>query len=897
VCFALACALVALTEIVRGSETAASEPDAWYPRTRTSEQGSIVIHAPQIDGWDGFGSLTAWVAFQITLAESSDSYHGSLQFRARTDVDLERREVLLYDPEVLSLSIPGLAEDAPEYAVVRDGVTAQPKKVPLDLVLEYLPSDMSLPSTEGLNPEPPLIFFSTKPALLLVVDSEPMFVPVGDSGLEFVINTNWDVLRVKGGPLLYLRYGENWLAADAIEGPWSWAESLPAESAALPDDPNWAEVRETLPEDLTALPEPGEPAPVVHYATGAAELLLFEGDPVWEPLGEAGLAFASNTAQELFYYENRVYFLISGRWFVAPGLEGPWSWTTELPSAFLDIPADQAKGHVRSSVPGTREAWEAALVASIPRKATISRGTEADAGLSVTYAGEPIFRPIEGTAVESAINTSSQVLKYQDRYYVCYEAVWFTGTSPTGPWTFADSVPEEFSKIPPSAPAYNTTHVVIEESDDDSITYSYTPGYEGAYVVDNTVVYGTGFVPAAVTVWAVYEIHDDYGYGYPYYPYYPWPPTYGYGSWYDPSTGRYGEAIVGYGPYGAAGSAAVFNPETGAYARGQAVWDSDEYAGRGYAYNPNTETGMARNRYFDFEDNEGWSEKVVSRGDEWLYSRSEWEDGSMHTEFETSRGAEGDIYSEREGDTVTSEGSVQRGDQEITFESERTRDGDTLHGETSITGENRSAEIRSEFEDGSGDISITGSEGGSGELTRTVEDGQITGSGSFTKDGKTIDTETTRSAEGVRRDFESSSGGQGTVVRQGDERAFIAESGSGDVYAGRDGEVYKKTDDGWARVQNPSAAATSDAAGARSKAGSGSETTSAQARGESRGASTDARGRGASDLRGTHAAGAEGRLDRDLRSRQRGFDRYRSHQRSSRAFGGGMRGRGWRRGR
>jgi hypothetical protein len=331
----------------------------------------------------------------------------------------------------------------------------------------------------------------------------------------------------------------------------------------------------------------------------------------------------------------------------------------------------------------------------------------------------------------------------------------------------------------------------------------------------------------------------DHWYGYPFYPYYPWPPTYGYGSWYDPHTGRHGEAVVGYGPFGAAGSAAVYNPETGAYARGRAVWDSDEYAGRGYAYNPNSDTGLARNRYFDFRDDEGWSEKVVTRGDEWLYSKSEWQDGRMRSEFETSRGTEGDIYRQREGDTIRSEGT--------------------------ITGENRSASIRSEWEEGSGQALIQGSEGGSGELSRTVEEGQITGSGSFTGNGKTIDTETTRTADGVRRDFETGSGGQGTVIRQGDERAFVGQSGSGDVYAGRDGEVYSRTDDGWQKVQNPATAAQS----------------------QSR-ASRDSRERQIPDARPVPSVSSRERLDRDRRSRRRGFERYGSHQR---AGGGRRRGR------
>lgn len=220
----------------------------------------------------------------------------------------------------------------------------------------------------------------------------------------------------------------------------------------------------------------------------------------------------------------------------------------------------------------------------------------------LNYAGEPVFTAIESTDIEMAINTSFQALRYEGTYYLCHNAVWLTGFSANGPWIFADSVPAAFALIPPSSPAYNTTFVTIDGSSEEGINYAYTSGYEGAYISDSTVVYGTGYPSPAVSVTVVYGMYGG-GYGYPYCPYYPWPRTYGHGSWYDPDSGRYGEATVGYGPWGAAGNAAVYNPATGAYARGQAVWDNDEFAGRGYAYNPSTNTSIARNRYVDFDDN------------------------------------------------------------------------------------------------------------------------------------------------------------------------------------------------------------------------------------------------------------------------------------------------------
>lgn len=830
---------------------------AWYPRTITGKNGSIVVYAPQITAWDNFETLEAWVAFQIKRTDSPTAYAGSLHLKASTDTDIVAREVLLYDFEILDMSIRGLEEDSPEYRVAREGLSALSRTVPLDLVLEYLPQDMAIDDDGELNSEPPIIFVSEQPAVLLSVVGEPIFVPVGEGDTWFVLNTNWDVLRVGDEGALFMCYAaQAWLTADDIAGPWTWAETLPPEFDAIPDDANWANVRACLPDDSHAVEAPRQAPPPVFHAAGPAELLVTEGPPQWVPIadsggdagGDTGLAYAANTTQELFRAPDGVYFLISGRWFGAFDLNGPWFLVRELPAEFLEIPVavgDDAhpKSYVRASVPGTRESWEAALVASIPRTAEIIRGTEAALDIDVSYAGEPVFAPIETTAIELAVNTSYQVLRFEGAYYLVHNAVWLTSFGPSGPWQYADIIPSEFATIPPSSPAYNTTFVRVRRADEDVIEYEYTSGYEGVYVQDATVVSGTGYSSSAFSMTVSYGMYS--GWGYPYYPYYPWPATYGYGAWYNPSTGRYSQAVVGYGPYGAAGSAAAYNPQTGTYARGQAVWDSDEFAGRGFAYNPNTNTSIARNRYVDYENNTGWSQSVARRGDEWRYKQSEWQDGVMRTEFESSRGTEGEVVRQREGDAIVSEGS--------------------------ITGENRSATFESRFEDGQGSGSFEGSEGGSGAFDRQVGDGQISGSGEFTKDGKTITSDVTRTAEGVKRDFETSAGGQGTSMRRGDQNAFAFESGSGDMYAGRDGTVYKKTDDGWSSVENPRA----QAGAARAGGDAGNSIMFDGAR--DRGRVPDAQNRAQYD-----------RLDRDYQSRQNGFNRYSSHQRRG---GHGMRRR------
>ena len=51
---------------------------------------------------------------------------------------------------------------------------------------------------------------------------------------------------------------------------------------------------------------------------------------------------------------------MSGRWFSASSLNGPWTFaTTRLPPDFARIPASGPRGFVLASVPGTAQAQEA----------------------------------------------------------------------------------------------------------------------------------------------------------------------------------------------------------------------------------------------------------------------------------------------------------------------------------------------------------------------------------------------------------------------------------------------------------------------------------------------------------------------------------------------------------
>ncbi|WP_439108122.1 hypothetical protein [Congregibacter sp.] len=376
-----------------------SEPEvdvaSWYPRRVSSDRGSAVLYAPQIDSWEAFETLSAWMAFEVSRADSDEVFAVSMAFRASTDTDLANREVLLNEFTVEELHIDGLEDDAPELTLIRDAVTATSRRVPMDLVLEHLPQDLRIAPTPGLGKVPPKIIVTTEPALLLSTNGEPLFVPVDDSDLQFLLNTTWDLLRSGEEGPLYLCYQGDWLSSDSLDGEWSWADSLPVTMLALPATDDWSQARACVPGSTALLP-PSVAEPVVHYAQRPAELLVLDGEPHWMSVAETDLQYAANTTQILLTHQGRFYTLFSGRWFVADVLDGPWSTAAALPTEFQSIPVeDHALSYLRASIPGTREAWESALEASVPRTATVARGVEEELAIDVSYSGDPVFVPIE----------------------------------------------------------------------------------------------------------------------------------------------------------------------------------------------------------------------------------------------------------------------------------------------------------------------------------------------------------------------------------------------------------------------------------------------------------------------------------------------------------------------
>ena len=642
---------------------AQTSEDAWtsarYPREVTTPAGTITIHVPQVDEWPDYDNIAGSAAIEAATNNMDKPALGTIHFEADTFSDLDERTVTLYNTKITQVRFQQTSDEQTVELekLIRDGVAQTQQSMPLDVILQYLADDVIPTGSSGFSMAPPKIYFSTGDSRLLILDGAPILVPIENTKLKFVANTNWDLFYDSTETTWFLLDGKRWLAMhkETLDGVWTGVDDLPADFANLPANGNWDDARAAIPAvaDDSSLPD-------ILISEVPAELILTNGEPQLEAITDTGISYVTNTESDLFLDQNVYYYLVSGRWFMADTPDGSWVSVEALPENFANIPPEHPRGDVRVAVPGTDEAKLAVLEAAIPRKAEIKRGYVPD--VMVLYAGDqPQFKRVPGTEVYRAVNSQFDVLQTNDEYYLCYNAVWYLSSKPGGPWAVADQIPAELYSIPPSSPAHHVTHVHVYDSDDDSVTTGYDSGYANVYVSYGVTMYGTGWY---------YPPYYYYGR----YPYYYWyPRSYGAAAWYNPATGNYGRGQVAYGPYGGAGRAAVYNPETGAYGRGRAVWDSDEIARQAIGYNPRTGTGVYTNRYAN-EDG-AWGESLVTRNDEWLYTQSERQGNTATMDFATSRGTTGTLDREYNDGQLTGSGEASRGDQSISGEMIRTEDG------------------------------------------------------------------------------------------------------------------------------------------------------------------------------------------------------------------------------
>jgi hypothetical protein len=740
-------------------------PNAW-PHVVRGANGTATIYQPQVVSWPEHRTLNARVAIGVTPTGAAQPILGTIDVSFDSRVELAERTVVLTNGRLVAARFPSAdpAQSARIEERIKEALASMgEKRVPIAAIVLGLREDAQAaqapapaPSQAAIDNAPPRIFVSNRPSSLVVFDGEPVMAPIANTTLSFAVNTNWDVFSDASTRTWYLFNNGGWLAAPDVKGPWMPTSALPPSFANLPNDRNFADLKQSIPGRAYT----PATAPTIFVSSVPAAIIVTSGPPQFAAIPGTSLSYVSNTDAALFRDRGgRYYYLVSGRWFAADTLNGPWTFaTTSLPPDFARIPVNSPRGFVLVSVPGTPQAQEALAEAQVPQKGTLDRST---AKLEVVYAGQPQFAPIPGTPMQYAVNTSFRVVQTSEGYYSCYQGAWFVAPAPTGPWALAATVPPAIYTIPASSPMYPCTFVRVYEAKPTAVTYGYTSGYNMSYVSGGVVVYGTGYY------------YPPYIYPAPIPIYYPYPYSYAGATYYNSATGAWAQGGAIYGPYGGAAKAGyAYNPNTGAWAQGGAIYGPYGGAAAGSAYNPT---------------NGSYAHGSAVWGPDGASGNASWYNANT--------------------------------------------------GRTGYTQQNSNAYGR-------------------------------WGSSTISGPNQTVHTQSASNAYGSAGSFSSSSGAKGAAVSgAGGNSAGAVKTSGGDVYAGADGNVYKKTDSGWEKYDNGSWNSVNKPTTQQPQ-----RTTSTEGAGQSRGSFNSAQ------------------LDQDRSARMTGSTRQQQFE--SMRGGGGFEGRG-----
>jgi hypothetical protein len=171
-----------------------------------------------------------------------------------------------------------------------------------------------------------------------------------------------------------------------------------------------------------------------------AILLSFDGDPIWSPIKDNELKFAVNTNWDIFQHQpTGLYYLRNDTsWLRATDLKGYWSRAAKLPDSFSKLPDDENWKEVKANLPG-------AAAKALPKVYVTTDPTEL-----MHIEGKPKYVPVPNTGLLWISNTEADLFRMGENGPVYYLVAgrWFTAPGLGGHWTFATpSLPEDFRRI------------------------------------------------------------------------------------------------------------------------------------------------------------------------------------------------------------------------------------------------------------------------------------------------------------------------------------------------------------------------------------------------------------------------------------------------------------------
>jgi hypothetical protein len=224
------------------------------------------------------------------------------------------------------------------------------KKLPAEM--SKVPQDKQWSALKKLIPPPantknvtPDVFYSDKPAEIILFDGQPAYTQIPDTQLQYATNTNSVVFQYKPTNQFYYLTAGRWFSASDLQGPWTYATpNLPADFAKIPSTSPASAILATVPgteeaKDAVLLAQVPTTMTVKPTEAAAKVKVAYAGDPKFEPIKGTSMHYATNTADKVIELDGTYYLCLQGVWFMAPTATGPWSTCMSVPNEIYTIPS------------------------------------------------------------------------------------------------------------------------------------------------------------------------------------------------------------------------------------------------------------------------------------------------------------------------------------------------------------------------------------------------------------------------------------------------------------------------------------------------------------------------------------------------------------------------------
>ena len=210
---------------------------------------------------------------------------------------------------------------------------------------------------------------------------------------------------------------------------------------------------------IEAMPLKNDPPRIV-FSTVPAIPVLIDGNPVYRPVKGTKLERVINTRILVLRESSGKHYLhVFDGWMESPAISGPWT-VCKTPGEDLAIAMkDAIAGGQVDLLEGKGDPEKK------DQKPSLAKGpvpaiyvATAPMELIVTE-GDPRFVPIPGTSLVYAENTTGNLFKHtaENKVYVLLAGRWFRAATMNGPWEFVPGgkLPPDFPKIPDDSPKEN----------------------------------------------------------------------------------------------------------------------------------------------------------------------------------------------------------------------------------------------------------------------------------------------------------------------------------------------------------------------------------------------------------------------------------------------------------